>query len=156
MNTLNLTLPVQISDTITRGTVKPKYPVIQYSTNEDSTGDAIANGFVYRGTLVPALRDQLIFGDVTSGRLWYANRAEVLAADDDNPATVAPMYEIESGLRRLTEETYRARGGKGEGLPGMGGGRVDFRFAVDNDGELYILTKSDGMIRKVVGAGERR
>jgi cytochrome c oxidase cbb3-type subunit 3 len=29
---------------------------------------------------------------------------------------------------------------------------VDFRFAVDNDGELYLLTKSDGMIRKVVGA----
>jgi mono/diheme cytochrome c family protein len=29
---------------------------------------------------------------------------------------------------------------------------VDLRFAVDNDGELYILTKSDGMIRKVVGA----
>jgi len=33
-----------------------------------------------------------------------------------------------------------------------GRGRVDLRFAVDNDGELYILTKSDGMIRKVVGA----
>jgi len=33
-----------------------------------------------------------------------------------------------------------------------GRGRVDIRFAVDNDGELYILTKGDGMIRKVVGA----
>ena len=29
---------------------------------------------------------------------------------------------------------------------------MDVRFAVDNDGELYVLTKSDGMIRKVVGA----
>ena len=29
---------------------------------------------------------------------------------------------------------------------------MDLRLAVDNDGELYILTKSDGMIRKVVGA----
>jgi hypothetical protein len=28
---------------------------------------------------------------------------------------------------------------------------VDMRFAEDNDGELYILTKSDGMIRQVVG-----
>jgi glucose/arabinose dehydrogenase len=147
------TIPVEISDTITRGMVKPKYPVLQYSTNQDSTGDAIANGFVYRGTLVPALKDKLVFGDVTTGRIWYANRAEILAADDDNAMTVAPMYEIESGLRRLTEETYRARGGKGEGLPGMAAGRVDFRFAVDNDGELYILTKSDGMIRKVVSAG---
>jgi len=33
-----------------------------------------------------------------------------------------------------------------------GRGRVDLRFGVDNDGELYILTKSDGMIRKDVGA----
>jgi hypothetical protein len=29
---------------------------------------------------------------------------------------------------------------------------VDVRFADDNDGELYVLTKSDGMIRKVVSA----
>ena len=65
-------------------------------------------------------------------------------------------HEIDAGLRRLTEETYRKRGGKGDAIPGMGAqagrGRVDLRFAVDNDGELYILTKSDGMIRKVVGA----
>ena len=33
-----------------------------------------------------------------------------------------------------------------------GRGRVDLRFAQDREGELYILTKSDGMIRRVVGA----
>ena len=65
-------------------------------------------------------RDKLVFGDITTGRIWYANRADVLAADDGNPTTVAPIYEIDAGLRRLTEETYRARGGKGEALPGMG------------------------------------
>ena len=149
-------IPVQISDTVARGTVKPTYPVIQYPHNRHTGGDAIANGFVYRGKLIPALKDKLIFGDITTGRIWYANRADMLAADDDNPTTVAPIYEIETGLRRLTEETFRTRGGKGEAIPGMGAqagrGRVDLRFAIDNDGELYILTKSDGMIRKVVGA----
>ena len=149
-------IPIQISDTVARGTVKPTYPVIQYPHNRDSGGDAIANGFVYRGKLVPALRDKLVFGDITTGRIWYANRADVLAADDGSPTTVAPIYEMDAGLRRLTEDTYRARGGKGEALPGMGAqagrGRVDVRFGIDNDGELYILTKSDGMIRKVVGA----
>jgi mono/diheme cytochrome c family protein len=149
-------IPVRISDTAAGGTVKPTYPVIQYPHNRDTGGDAIANGFVYRGKLIPALKDKLVFGDITTGRIWYANRTEVLAADDDRPTTVAPIYEIDAGLRRLTEETYRARGGKGEALPGMGAmagrGRIDLRFAVDNDGELYILTKSDGMIRKVVAA----
>jgi hypothetical protein len=148
-------IPVHVTATVTRGTVEPAYPVVEYRHARD-TGDAIAGGFVYRGTLVPALRDTLVFGDITSGRIWYARRADVLAADDGDPMTVAPFTEIDAGLRRLTEAAYRARGGMGDSLPGMGAmagdGRVDLRFAVDNDGELYLLTKSDGMIRKVVGA----
>ena len=63
---------------------------------------------------------------------------------------------MDTGLRGLVEQAYRARGGKGETLPGAsqisGRGRVDLRCAVDDAGELYILTKPDGMIRKVVGA----
>jgi len=51
---------------------------------------------------------------------------------------------------------YHTRGGKIEKLPGRafisGEGRADAQFAVDAAGELYILTKSDGMIRAVVGA----
>lgn len=151
-------IPIHVSDTMTHGTVKPTYPVIEYPHSRDTGGDAIAGGFVYRGTLVPALKDKLVFGDITVGRMWYADRADVLAADDGDPTTLAAIHEIETGLRQLTEETYRRRGGKGDALPGMGAqsgrGRVDLRFGVDNDGELYILTKSDGMIRKVVGARE--
>jgi mono/diheme cytochrome c family protein len=63
---------------------------------------------------------------------------------------------MDTGLRGLVEQAYRARGGKGAELPGAaqisGRGRVDLRFAIDDAGELYILTKPDGMIRKVVGA----
>ena len=152
------TIPIQISDTVARGTVKPTYPVIQYPHTREQGGDGIANGFVYRGKLIPALRGKLVFSDITTGRIWYANRAEVLAADDGNAKTVAPIYEIETGLRRNAEESYRERGGKTLPLPGMGAvagrGRVDVRFAVDNDGELYVLTKADGLIRKVVSARE--
>ena len=149
-------IPIQISDTVARGTVKPTYPVIQYPHTVASGGDAIAGGFIYRGSKIPALRGKLVFGDITTGRMWYAERTDVLAADDGNAATVAEIHEVDAGLRRVVEDAYRARGGKGEGLPGTaavsGRGRVDFRFAVDNDGEIYILTKSDGMIRSVVGA----
>jgi mono/diheme cytochrome c family protein len=149
-------IPVQISDTVTRGEVRSTYPVIQYPHSRDDGGDAIASGFIYRGRRVAPLRDKLVFGDITTGRIWYANRADVLKADDADPATVAPIHEMDVDMRRITEETYRKRGGKGQTLPGMamvaGRGRVDLRFAQDNEGELYILTKSDGMIRKVVGA----
>jgi hypothetical protein len=146
-------IPVQITDTLTRGTVRPTYPVIAYR-HAAGGGDAIAGGFVYRGTRIPALKGKLIFGDITTGRIWFADMAEVLQADDGDPSTLAPMHELDAGLRRIAEETFRSRGGAGDGLPGtaaVAGRRVDMRFAEDNDGELYILTKSDGMIRQVVG-----
>jgi mono/diheme cytochrome c family protein len=148
------TIPVQITDTVTRGTVKPTYPVIAYP-HTNIGGDAIAGGVIYRGTRIPALKGKLVFGDITTGRVWYADMKDVLSADDGNPTTIAPMHELDAGLRRLVEETFRARGGRGDALPGAaavsGRGRVDVRFAEDNAGELYLLTKSDGMIRQVVG-----
>jgi hypothetical protein len=144
-------IPVQVSDTVTRGTVTPTYPVAQYP-HAPGGGDAIANGFVYRGTRIPALQGTLVFGDITTGRIWYAQMKEVLAADDGNPLTVAPLHELSTRLRALSEETYRRRGGRAEGLPGRGAvagpGRLDVRLAEDHDGELYVLTKGDGMIRE--------
>lgn len=152
----NDVIPIHVSDTVTRGEVRPTYPVLQYPHTRESGGDAIANGFIYRGSAIPLLRDRLIFSDITTGKLWYANRSELLAADDGNPATVAPVHEMEVGLRELADAAYRRRGGFGETLPGFSGisgrGRVDVRLATDDEGELYVLTKSDGMIRKVVGA----
>ncbi|MFI5078281.1 MAG: PQQ-dependent sugar dehydrogenase, partial [Vicinamibacteria bacterium] len=145
------TIPVQITDTIARGTVKPTYPVIAYQ-HTASGGDAVAGGFVYRGRRIPALTGRLVFGDITTGRIWFAEMADVRNAHDGNPTTVAPMHEFDAGIRGLVEQTYRARGGKGDALPGAaadpGRGRVDLRFAEDEAGELYVLTKTDGMIRQ--------
>jgi len=55
----------------------------------------------------------------------------------------------------VTLAGYHARGGKAEGLPGrasVSGGRSDIHFLTDDAGELYIMSKSDGVIRAVVGA----
>lgn len=148
------TIPLQITGTVARGTITPTYPVIAYPHTAIG-GDAIANGFVYRGRRIPALEGKLLFGDIASGRLWYVEMADLRRADDDDPATLAPLHEVDGGIRQLTEATFRARGGRGDTLPGAaavaGRGRVDMRFAEDHDGELYLLTKSDGMIRQVVG-----
>ena len=145
------TIPVQVSDTVTRGTVKPTYAVAAYP-HAPGGGDAIANGFVYRGKRIPLLQGTLVFGDVTTGRIWYAQMKEVLAVDDGNPLTLAPLHELGTRLRALSEETFKRRGGQGDSLPGFGAvagrGRVDIRLAEDNDGELYVLTKGDGMIRE--------
>jgi hypothetical protein len=53
---------------------------------------------------------------------------------------------------------YKARGGTDPDLPGTstvsGPGRADVRFGVDSAGELYLLSKVDGMVRAIVAAGK--
>jgi hypothetical protein len=165
------TIPVHVTDAKTMGTIVPRYPVVQYGHGQNG-GDAIAGGFVYRGDRVPRLRGKYVFGDISTGRLWYADFKEMLAADDDNPLTQARIHELPvwwddpadspNRGRRLyptmmpiVQSGYHARGGKDPDLPGTaavsGSGRVDLRLALDRSGEMYLLSKSDGMIRVVTG-----
>ena len=144
--------------------VTPTYPVIQYG-HVPGGGDAIGGGFFYRGTLVPALRGKYVFSDISTGRLWWADFNEMVAADDGNPQTMAAMHEIRirwngqvyDTMFPIVEAAYHARGGKAPHLPGRalisGDGRADAQFAVDGAGELYVVTKSDGTIRAVAGGG---
>jgi hypothetical protein len=56
----------------------------------------------------------------------------------------------------ITMAAYHARGGKDPDLPGRGTvsgpGRADARFGADANGELYLFSKTDGVIRAIVGA----
>ena len=156
-------IPVMVSDTESRGEIVPTYPVIQYG-HVPGGGDAIGSGFLYQGKLIPALRGKYIFTDISTGRIWYADYKEMLAADDKDPKTLARMHEVKISfggkvydtMYPVAEQAYHARGGKDPDLPGRafisGDGRADAHVAVDGAGELYIFSKTDGMIRQVVGA----
>jgi hypothetical protein len=162
-------IAVQVSDMQRNGTAKPMYPVVQYGHTPEG-GDAISGGFVYRGAKLPALVGKYVFGDITTGRIWFADLKEMLAADDTNPATLAriqPLHvrwddpadspdrgpQLFPSMFPVVLAAYKARGGRDADLPGRstvsGPGRADIRFAVDAAGELYILSKADGMIRAV-------
>jgi hypothetical protein len=174
------------------GTVTPLYPVIQYGhalPGQDNTiaGDSISSGYVYRGGLVPELYGKYVYGDITTGRIFYSDFDEMLTADDGDPSTLAEIHElnvvwddpntpageteyttieappetsdhtvqVRGPLFQIVDAAYHARGGTDPNLPGNAGvtapyGRADIRIQVDENGELYILSKSDGMIRAVV------
>lgn len=162
-------IPVRLNATETNGMVTPTYPVIQYA-HVKGGGDAISSGYVYRGKAIPVLRGKYIFGDISTGNIWWADYQEMLAADAGNTKTPAVMHpmkirwarpgtdssEIYGSMAPITELTYHARGGTAPGLPGFAavpaGGRSDIHLWADADGEICIISKSDGMIRRVVGA----
>ena len=46
-------------------------PVAQYAR---SAGQSVTGGFVYRGTVNPALANRYVFGDFVTGRIWHIAR----------------------------------------------------------------------------------
>jgi hypothetical protein len=160
-------IPIRVNPTTTIGVVTPSYPVVEYGHDKDG-GDAISNGYVYRGRNA-ALRGKYILGDITTGHIWYVNYDDMLAADRNNgPKSLAQMHQVQivwdkpdtgkeqySSMYPICEAAYHARGGTAAVLPGrapVSGNRADIHFSEDAQGNLYIISKSDGMIREVVGA----
>jgi hypothetical protein len=168
--------------------VTPVYPVATYSHRD---GDSIGSGFVYRGKLMPKLVGKYLFSDITTGRLYYTDLSEMIAAGGVRNRT-APIHEIQimykspydttttTAVKRrmydIVADAYAHKEGvtsQYNVLPGAalavggyrgttaekkldpygvayGGGRADVRLSEGGDGEIYVLSKSDGFIRKMV------
>ena len=120
--------------------VTPIYPAMAYSHQE---GDAMSAGFVYRGSLMPQLFGMYIFGDITTGRVFYSSLASMTASTRTSPA---PIHEIQVvynspynnlGLlnRRVYDivaDAYAARGGDSNPSSSLG------RLAGERDGGRRI------------------
>jgi glucose/arabinose dehydrogenase len=119
------------------------YPVAQYDHVDATTSlgkAAIAGGYVYRGTAVPALAGRYLFGDIVRGRVFH------VAVADLKLGSQATIQELRL-LRHGTPVTLLDLVG-----PSSPPGRVDLRFGQDESGEVYIVTKQDGKIRKLAAA----
>jgi glucose/arabinose dehydrogenase len=109
------------------------YPVAQYDHDD---GNAISGGFVYAGNEIPLLRGKYIFGDIPRGKVFYAEVSEM------EPGQQAKVYtlNIEAEGKKTDLETLTQNR------------RVDLRFGQDTQGDLYLFTKADGVLWKVVDA----
>lgn len=137
-------LPASILD----GTMKDgfTYPVAMYDHGE---GISISAGFVYGGR-IPALKGKFVFGDIARGRVFAADVAALKAADDGIPSTVAGIEEIQLFVRdangnstdvSLQQLVDRLVGSRP---------RVDLQLSQAANGELYLTSRQDGMIRTLV------
>lgn len=119
--------PLPANDTAAHVT----YPVAEFDHDE---GTAICGGFEYQGSAVPELQGKYVFGDMASGKLFYVE-----------------MKDIAQGKLAEIKRWNISFEGKPTTLSGLcKTPRVDMRFAMDATGELYIFTKQDGRIYKLV------
>lgn len=112
------------------------YPVVEYDHDE---GKAITGGFEYWGNAIPALKGKFLFGDIPTGRLFYTSIADM---KQGNLATVKEWKITINNQPKTLKEA-------------CGSDRIDLHFGQDMQGELYILTKADGKMYKIVGAMEK-
>ena len=113
------------------------YPIAQYDHDE---GRAIGSGYVYEGTAIPELVGKFVFADLVDGRIFYID-------------ATAPESK---GLREIRElrlsfkgEEKRLKDVSSFSNSYDAGVRVDLRLGIDALGELYLLTKGDGWIRRL-------
>lgn len=100
------------------------YPLIQLE--HDETVAVIAGYFLPDGPL----KGNLIFGDIPSGRLFFADLNQ------------SPSPEVKS-LKVIFE-------GKETTMQEIVGGRVDLKFGIDAEKQVYIMSKNQGNIYKIV------
>jgi glucose/arabinose dehydrogenase/cytochrome c2 len=109
------------------------YPVAQYDHDD---GVAISGGFEYTGSAVPQLAGKYLFGDIPSGKLFYVN-----------------VKDLKQGKLAAIRKWNIVLDGKPTDLTTLTkSNRVDLRFGMDRKGELYVLTKADGKVYKIVKA----
>ena len=120
------------------------YPVAMFDHGD---GVAVSAGFAYHGK-IEQLQGKFVFGDVNRGRIFVADVAAMKAADDGIPATVAPVEEVQlyvtdgSGRRVYTSFRELVEGTMGKSLS-----RTDLHISQSKDGELFLTSRQDGMIR---------
>ena len=109
------------------------YPVAAYDHDE---GKAISGGYEYIGS-IPLLKGKIIFGDIPEGRIFYIENKDIKQGE------LAPIQELHITVDGKSTTLVKASGNK----------RVELRLGEDAKGELYVLTKADGKIYKLTGAG---
>ena len=123
------------------------YPVAMYDHHE---GQAITGGFAYNGKIA-ALRGKVVFGDIQRGRVFAADTAALKKADDRIPQTVAPVEEIQLYVRDANgNRVYTSFRELAERIQGASLVRADLHIHRGRDGELFLTSRQDGMIRMLV------
>ncbi len=111
------------------------YPIAEYGHEGAS---ATTTGTVYRGGGLPELNGKLVFGDIPKGIVYFID------ADFALTSGTAPITRLRVGRDGVETTFLDVIKSENAGAP-----RADLRFGSDSRGNVYVLNKSDGVIRRL-------
>lgn len=130
----NALIAVPLED---RQTDEFTYPVAQYDHLNVNPygGDAVCAGFVYHGSMIPALSNQFIFANFSNDDIFYVDADSL--TNDQQPARFHELPFVDDAGRPTNLQTI------------VGNPRIDTRFGQDENGEIYILNKRNGVVYRL-------
>jgi glucose/arabinose dehydrogenase len=136
----------QIELTGTRADPAITYPVVEWGQADPllQNSSAATGVHVYRSNEIPQLANLLLFGDFPSGEIFYVS-ADNLPSGGQDP--IRRVLLDDGGTAKTFLEVIRETNTAQGRNPAT---RVDLRFGSGADGKVYLLNKSDGVIRVLV------
>jgi hypothetical protein len=135
------------------------YPVAQYDHDWDNNNNieglwSIVGGSVYRGSGVPELNGLYLFGEFAenSGAIFAVDVNDLVQREDFSNLSslydghLAPFVRLRimhNGQEKTLLQIIRDASGN-QNL-----NRTDLRFGLGPDGEIYVLNKHDGRVRRI-------
>ena len=129
-----------------RGEPGLSYPVVEYGQLDPllQRSSAATGVVVYRDTAVPQLTDLLLFGDGPSGEVFHVSADDLPDGGQDAMRRVLFRHGGETRtFLQVIQEKVADQGRE----PAT---RADLRFGTGPAGQVFLLNKRDGIIRRLV------
>ena len=105
---------------------------------------AITGVVVYRHAAIPQLENTVLFGDLVSGEVFY------FSADDLPEGGQAAIRRVRFEHRGETKTLLQMIQEKNIAQGREPAHRADMRFGTGPNGQIFLLNKQDGIIRRLM------
>lgn len=128
------------------------WPIAEYDHSDPLLQRVVAiTGItVYRQNEIKQLSNLMIFGDNPSGEIFYLNADKLPSGGQD---AIRRILLNDGGaqktLLQILQEKVKAQGRTATA------NRADLRFGFSSKGEIFVMNKRDGIIRKLVPDGKK-
>jgi len=122
-----------------RADPKVTFPIVEWDHRDPLFGPQVAatGVVVYRGTAIPQLSNLVLFGDNPSGEVFYFNADRLPTGGGQDP--IRRVLFNSGGSAKTLFQLVKE---KKPSAP-----RVDLRFGLGPDNQVFLLNKQDGTIR---------